>query len=85
MEGLNDAFEDEVFKISKNEKIMSIREAVIENFKDEGREEGVDLGVEKTLEVFNRLKKGDNIETIAKDLKLKLEMVEKIQKSLLSE
>ena len=74
------AFDNEIVKITKDKKIMSIREAVIEGFKIEAREEGREEGREEAIEIFKQLQEGKKIEAIAQKLNLDIEVVKKIAK-----
>ena len=77
--GLYDQLDNQLNSIIENIQDMSIREAFIENFKEEGREEGSEL----VVEIFNRLKKGEKIEAISKAMNVPLEKVKKYAKIFL--
>jgi len=83
---LYEAFDKEIIKITKDKKIMSIREAVIEGFKLEAKEEGLVEGrVEgrvETIEILKRLRNGEQVKNIAKALNLNVKDVKEIAKFL---
>ena len=79
---LYDQLGDQLNSIIQNVGDMSIREAFIEIFKEEGREQGRVETEKKSIEIINRLLKGEKPKAIAKELNCEIEFVLEIQKSL---
>lgn len=79
---LNLKFEKEISKLSKNLNIMTIKEAILEGTRLEGVEQGIDLGIDKTMKVIDLLKEGMTEAVIAKEFNIRLSIIQKIKEKL---
>lgn len=73
---------DEIIEPMKNSANMTLREMIIEDARQEGLEQGEDIGLLKSVTVQKMLKEGKSPEEIANQLKIKKSTILKMKKML---
>jgi hypothetical protein len=73
---------DEIMEPMKNSANMTLREMIIEDARQEGIEQGIDIGLLESVTVQKMLKEGKSPEEISKKLKIKKSTILKMKKML---
>ena len=75
-------FEKNIQPITKKYPSMGIQELLMKTREEEGMEKGMEIGIEKTLNIISLIKEGKSVASISKQLDISKEIVLKVKKSI---